>query len=261
MCHDHPGQHESAVSTHLHDTTQTWGGRCCLRRFARCTHQERADRSGAGRLCVLGVPELLERRTQPVEAMWSKLHKWRTVCHSAMREARAWLSAKCRQRWPLSQLYPLLKLSYSHSGVPLGGSQPLRCHGPRTRPARAGRNSLRCTTATTPVAMDVMLTFKDQMYLWYGGVIASCCEARLQPVAVVRVEMGARTRLRVCDSGGAGWPNDSLWRTRLQAQIWRRARAIRPVSQSVFAVETGGWQRKLYNLKRKVFSQTNRRRR
>jgi lipid II:glycine glycyltransferase (peptidoglycan interpeptide bridge formation enzyme) len=59
----------------------------------------------------------------------------------------------------------------------------------------------------TPLAVDVMLVFKQQVYMWYGGSIRM---SGLSPVALLQwreIEWSCDNGIKHYDFGGAGWPD------------------------------------------------------
>lgn len=143
--------------------------------------------------------------SQPPEAMWAELHK---SAHRAIRscERRGLTVCEVPADEAVEQLYPLLKLSYGHSGVPLADRTLFDTTAQRLHPPGLAK-FFAAYEGSTPVAMDVMLTFKDRIYFWYGGVERS---AQGSPCSLLRwfeLKWAHENGFAICDSGGAGWPN------------------------------------------------------
>jgi serine/alanine adding enzyme len=143
--------------------------------------------------------------TQPIETLWTGLHKsaQRAIRHCQRRglEVREVDAASA-----VDQLYPLLKLSYAHSGVPLADRSLFESAARELHP-QGEIKFFAIFNGSVPVAMDAMLLFKKRMYLWYGGLTRSiegspCSLLRWQELC-----WGHENGYELCDSGGAGWPN------------------------------------------------------
>jgi hypothetical protein len=106
----------------------------------------------------------------------------------------------------VDQLYPLLQLSYAHSGVPLAGRSLFDAAAQELGPAGLIK-FFAAYDGATPVAMDAMLTYKDRIYFWYGGLTR---EVPGSPCSLLRwfeLKWAHEEGFSICDSGGAGWPN------------------------------------------------------
>ncbi len=105
----------------------------------------------------------------------------------------------------IDQLYPLLKLSYAHSGVPLADRSLFDAAARELHP-QGKIKFFAVYDGSIPVAMDAMLVFNKRMYFWYGGLTRSiegspCSLLRWQELCWAH-ENG----FELCDWGGAGWP-------------------------------------------------------
>jgi hypothetical protein len=143
--------------------------------------------------------------SQPHGDMWSGIHK---SAQRAIRqcERRGLVVREVPPAIAVEQLYPLLKLSYGYSGVPLvdrslfdAAVQELHPHGLA--------KFFAAYDGATPVAMDVMLTFKDRIYFWYGGVTRATAGSPCSLLRWFELKWAHDNGFTVCDSGGAGWPN------------------------------------------------------
>src|SRR4029078_419273 len=66
-------------------------------------------------------------------------------------------------------LYPLLELSYGHSRVPLADRSVSHAASRELRPHNRVQ-LLGVYHEGEPLAMDMMLLYKDRAYFWYGGL-------------------------------------------------------------------------------------------
>jgi CelD/BcsL family acetyltransferase involved in cellulose biosynthesis len=143
--------------------------------------------------------------SQPQDVIWSKLHK------SAQRAIR-----QCRRRGlvvrevpatdAVGQLYPLLKLSYRYSGVPLADRSLFDAAAQELHPLALAR-FFAVYEGAMPVAMDVMLTFKQRIYFWYGGMERAVAGSPCSLLRWFELKWASEQGYAICDSGGAGWPN------------------------------------------------------
>ena len=137
--------------------------------------------------------------TKPRDTLWTELHR---SARRAIRtcDRRGFEVCEVVASNAVDQLYPLLQLSYEHSGVPLADRSLFDAAMVELQP----RNLIRVFGAFqdgTPTAMDVMLTFKDRIYFWYGGVL---CASGISPCSSLRwheMEWAQDRGYAVCDSG------------------------------------------------------------
>jgi serine/alanine adding enzyme len=142
---------------------------------------------------------------QSVEGIWSELHK---SAQRAIRqcERRGLEVREVHAETAVEQLYPLLKLSYGHSGVPLADRSLFDAAARELQP-RGLAKFFAAYEGPTPVAMDVMLTFKDRIYFWYGGVTRATSGSPCSLLRWFELKWAHAHGYAICDSGGAGWPH------------------------------------------------------
>lgn len=188
--------------------------------------------------------------TLPIEVMWSKLHK---NSRYAIRqcEKRGLQVREVPADIAVDQLYPLLKLSYGHSGVPLADRSMFDAVVRELPPETP--KFFAVYEGDTPVAMDVMLGYKDRVYLWYGGVARS---AEGSPCSLLRwfeLQWAHEQGYAICDSGGAGWPNVPYgvrdFKRKFGGDLVQYGRYRKVYSPWTLAVAE-----KVYNFKRKIFA-------
>jgi hypothetical protein len=189
--------------------------------------------------------------TLPVKVMWSQLHKG---AQYAIRqcEKRGLVAREVPAEIAVDQLYPLLKLSYAHSGIPLVDrslfDETVRMSGPRGM-----AKFFAVYEGDQPVAMDVLLTFKRQMYLWYGGVSRSCEGSPCSLLRWYELKWAHKQGYLVCDAGGAGWPDIPYG-----VRDFKRKFAGKLVQFGRYRKVYSPWRlalaEKVYNLKRTVCS-------
>jgi hypothetical protein len=187
----------------------------------------------------------------PIGSMWSNLHKG---AQYAIRqcEKRGMVVREVPIDVAVDQLYPLLKLSYSHSGVPLV-DRSLFDETVRIAGARDLIKFFAVYEGEQPVAMDVLLTYKQQVYLWYGGVSRSCEGSPCSLLRWHELKWAHEQGFAVCDSGGAGWPDIPYgvrdFKRKFGGQLVHFGRY-----RKVFSPWRLALAEKVYNLKRTVFS-------
>jgi serine/alanine adding enzyme len=189
---------------------------------------------------------------QPVDAIWSELHK------SAQRDAR-----QCERRGhvvrevpietAIDELYPLLKLSYGHSGVPLADRSLFDAAAQELYPQGMAK-FFAVYNGPTPVAMDVMLTFKDRIYLWYGGVTRDTVGSPCTFLRWYELKWAHENGYAICDSGGAGWPNIPYgvrdFKRKFGGELVQFGRY-----RKVFSPWKLALAERVYKIKRSIFSQ------
>jgi serine/alanine adding enzyme len=143
--------------------------------------------------------------TQPVEIMWSKLQK-RLQFAIRKCEKRGYVPREVPPETAIDQLYPLLQLSYRHSGVPLADSS-LFDAGVRELAADGRAKFFGVYNGDRALAMDAILAFKDRIYLWYGGVTRDCDGAPCSLLRWFEMKCAHEHGYAISDSGGAGWPH------------------------------------------------------
>lgn len=187
--------------------------------------------------------------TLPVEVMWSNLHK-NSRYSIRQCEKRGLEVREVPAEIAVDQLYPLLKLSYGHSGVPLADRSMFDAVVCELPPGST--KFFAVYDGETPVAMDVMLAYKDRIFLWYGGVARS---AEGSPCSLLRwfeLQWAHEQGIAICDSGGAGWPNIPYgvrdFKRKFGGDLVQYGRYRKVYSPWTLAVAE-----KVYNLKRKMF--------
>lgn len=142
--------------------------------------------------------------TRPIETLWSELH------NSAQRAVRQCerRGIKVREVQPetaIDEFYPLLKMSFAHSGVPLADRSMFDASVGEL--VSSGKIKFFAAYDTdVAMAMDSVLTFKGRVYLWYAGLRRSVGS----PCTYLRwhvMQWAHDNGYQLCDSGGAGWPN------------------------------------------------------
>jgi serine/alanine adding enzyme len=187
----------------------------------------------------------------PVRSMWSNLHKG---AQYAIRqcEKRGLVAREVPADTAVDQLYPLLKLSYSHSGIPLV-DRSLFDETVRAGSSRGMVKFFAVYEGDQPVAMDVLLTFKRQVYLWYGGVSRSCEGSPCSLLRWHELKWAHEQGYTMCDSGGAGWPDIPYgvrdFKRKFGGQLVQFGRY-----RKVFSPWRLALAEKVYNFKRTVFS-------
>ncbi|HEX4412603.1 MAG TPA: GNAT family N-acetyltransferase [Lacipirellulaceae bacterium] len=189
--------------------------------------------------------------TRPIKEMWSKLHKGAQYSIRQC-EKRGLVVREVPAETAVDQLFPLLKLSYSHSGVPLVDRSlfdgTVLAGGPR-----GIVKFFAVYEGDEPVAMDVLLTFKRQVYLWYGGVSRSCEGSPCSLLRWQELKWAHEQGYAVCDSGGAGWPDIPYgvrdFKRKFGGDLVQFGRY-----RKVFSPWRLALAEKVYNLKRTVFS-------
>ena len=251
LCKDHPDSMKASRSSSPF-TTRKWS---CSVLFAEvrplfAPGSERIVLERAG-YTFLDYLNYLNDVSIPIESMWSNLHKG---AQYAIRqcEKRGLVVREVPIEVAVDQLYPLLKLSYSHSGVPLV-DRSLFDETARIAGVRDMIKFFAVYEGEQPVAMDVLLTYKQQVYLWYGGV-SRLCEG--SPCSLLRwheLKWAHEHGFAVCDSGGAGWPDIPYgvrdFKRKFGGELVHYGRY-----RKVFSPWRLALAEKVYNLKRTVFS-------
>lgn len=190
--------------------------------------------------------------TQTPEVMWKNLHKG---AQYAIRqcEKRGLVVREVSAESAVDELYPLLKLSYSHSGVPLA-DRTLFEATVRELTSHGMAHFFGVYDGETPVAMDVMLSFKDQVYLWYGGVSRSCEGSPCSLLRWFELKWAHEHGYSICDSGGAGWPNVPYgvrdFKRKFGGALVQHGRCRKTYSPWKLAIAE-----KVYKMRRAMFSQ------
>ncbi len=157
--------------------------------------------------------------TQPVDVIWSKLH--RSVRRAVRQcEDRGLTVREVPAEEAVEQLYSLLRLSYSRAGVPLVDRSLFEATARELYPQGVAK-FFGVYEGGTPVAMDVTLIFKNQIYSWYGGV---CRSAAGSPGSLLRwyeLKWAHEHGFAIYDGGGAGRPERPLQCPRFQSQVRR----------------------------------------
>ena len=189
--------------------------------------------------------------TLPEKTMWSNLHKG---AQYAVRQSEklGLVAREIDSEEAVDQLYPLLKLSYGHSGVPLADrglfDATVRELGPLGMTKFFG-----VFDRERPVAMDIMLAFKDRVYLWYGGVMRSSPGSPCSLLRWFELKWAHEQGYKLCDSGGAGWPDIPYgvrdFKRKFGGELVQFGRYRKVYSPWKLALAE-----KVYNLKRRVFA-------
>ncbi len=251
LCHDRPDS-MNALSQLIarHDADL---GRSALFAEVRPLHAPGSERivlERAGYTYMEYLNYLYDVR-QPVEAMWSGVHK---SAQRAIRqcERRGLVVREVPAETAVEQLYPLLKLSYGHSGVPLADRSLFDAAACDLCP-RGFAKFFAVYEGSKPVAMDIMLTFKDRIYFWYGGVTRAANGSPCSLLRWVELKWAHENGYAICDSGGAGWPNIPYgvrdFKRKFGGELVQFGRY-----RKVFSPWKLALAEKVYNLKRTVFS-------
>lgn len=189
--------------------------------------------------------------TLPEKTMWSNLHKG---AQYAVRQSEklGLVAREVALECAVDLLYPLLKLSYGHSGIPLADRGLFDA-----TVAELGKKGMTKCFAVfdgdTPVAMDIMLTFKDRVYLWYGGVMRSSVGSPCSLLRWYELKWAHEQGYRICDSGGAGWPDIPYgvrdFKRKFGGELVQFGRY-----RKVYAPWKLALAERVYNLKRRVFT-------
>jgi serine/alanine adding enzyme len=187
----------------------------------------------------------------PLKTMWSNLHKG---AQYAIRqcEKRGLVAREVPTETAVDQLYPLLKLSYKHSGIPLADRSLFDATICEASPQGMVK-FFAVFEGDRPVAMDVLLTYKDRVYLWYGGVFRSCEGSPCSLLRWHELKWAHELGFALCDSGGAGWPNVPYgvrdFKRKFGGDLVQFGRYRKTFSPRTLAIAE-----KAYNLKRKIFA-------
>lgn len=188
---------------------------------------------------------------QPIKAQWSEVHK---SAQRAIRqcEKRGLTVAEVRDDAAIDMLYPLLQLSYGHSGVPLADKSLFEAAVAELVPHGYAK-FFAVFEDNLPVAMDVMLTYKDRIYFWYGGVSRAAAGSPCSMLRWHEFQWAHENGFAVCDSGGAGWPGVPYgvreFKRKFGGELVQYGRYRKVYSPWKLAVAE-----RAYNLKRKIFA-------
>lgn len=251
LCHDHPDSMKALFDlVKFHDLHV---GRSVLFAevrplFAASAERIVLERAGYEYLDYLNY---LNDVTLPVKGMWKNLHR---SAHYSVRqcEKRGLVPREVPAETAIEQLYPLLQQSYRRSGVPLAHRSLFESTIRELLP----QGMVRCFAVyegNTAVAMDIILTYKDRIYLWYGGVDRA---TEGSPCSLLRwheLKWAHEEGFAVCDTGGAGWPDIPYgvrdFKRKFGGDLVHYGRY-----RKVFAPRTLAMAERVYNLKRKVFA-------
>jgi serine/alanine adding enzyme len=103
-------------------------------------------------------------------------------------------------------LYTFLQDTYGHAEVPLADRSLFEAAYRILKPQNIVE-FVAIYDGEKPLAVDVMLVFKKQVFMWYGGSIRM---PGLSPVAQLQwreIEWSCEHGIELYDFGGAGWPN------------------------------------------------------
>lgn len=216
--------------------------------FAPGSERVVLERGGYSYLEYLNV---LYPVNQPVDDMWSAVHK---SAQRAVRqcERRGLAVAEVPEESAVKTLYPLLQLSYGHSGVPLADISLFKAAAAEL--CRLGYAKFFAVyDGSTPVAMDIMLTYKDRIYFWYGGVTRAAAGSPCSLLRWFELKWAHDNGYAVCDSGGAGWPNIPYgvrdFKRKFGGALVQYGRY-----RKVFAPRTLAMAEKIYDFRRRVFA-------
>jgi hypothetical protein len=252
LCHEHPESMKALAQLVAHHDAQ-------MSRSALFAEVRPLYASGSERIVLeragykyLDYLNFLNDLTLPIKTMWSNLHKG---AQYAIRqcEKRGMDVREVPADEAVDQLYPLLKLSYGHSGVPLA-DRTLFDATVRELNSRATVKFFAVYEGEKPVAMDVLLSFKNVIYLWYGGVTRSCEGSPCSLLRWHELKWAHEQGYAICDSGGAGWPDVPYgvrdFKRKFGGDLVQFGRYRKVYSPWKLALAE-----KAYNLKRAVFSQ------
>jgi hypothetical protein len=143
--------------------------------------------------------------TRTKDELWVDVHKSAQGCVKQcsrrgiqVREVDASLA--------VDPMYPLLQESYAHSGVPLVDRSYFDAAVRELHP-NGQLKFFAAYDGETPVAMDALLTFKQRVYLWYGGLTRA---TEGSPCSLLRWHelcWAHDNGYSIYDAGGAGWPD------------------------------------------------------
>lgn len=103
-------------------------------------------------------------------------------------------------------LYEFLQDTYGHADVPLADRSLFEAAYKVLKPQNMVE-FVAIYDGEKPLAVDVMLVFKKQVFMWYGGSIRM---SGLSPVAQLQwreIEWSCDHGIELYDFGGAGWPD------------------------------------------------------
>lgn len=103
-------------------------------------------------------------------------------------------------------LYRFLQDTYGHADVPLADRSLFEAAYKILKPQNMVE-FVAVYDGEKPLAVDVMLVFKEQVFMWYGGSLRM---SGLSPVAQLQwreIEWSSEHGIELYDFGGAGWPN------------------------------------------------------
>ncbi len=251
LCYEHPDSMK-ALSQALAEHDRSMGRSVLFAEvrplFAPSAERIVLERAGYEYLDYLNY---INDVTLPIKTMWSNLHKG---AQYAIRqcEKRGLVAREVPKETAVDQLYPLLKLSYKHSGIPLA-DRSLFDATIREASPQGMVKFFAVFEGDRPVAMDVLLTCKDRVYLWYGGVSRSCEGSPCSLLRWHELKWAHEQGFALCDSGGAGWPNVPYgvrdFKRKFGGDLVQFGRYRKTFSPRTLAIAE-----KAYNLKRKMFA-------
>jgi serine/alanine adding enzyme len=150
---------------------------------------------------------LINLQRSPEEILQSCGTRTRAHVRHALRQGKVEIN-EINDRNQIKMLYDVLRLTYSHSGVPLSDFSLFEAAFDVLHP----RNMVRFTVAIVeekPVAVSVELLYKDVVYGWYGGTAREYSAFRPNEVLTWnQLEWGATHGFHIYDFGGAGKPGE-----------------------------------------------------
>ena len=142
--------------------------------------------------------------TKSLRELWASLHRTaRQAISQCQRKGLAVREVEAERA--VDQLYPLLQQSFDHSGIPLADKSLFEAAARKLHPHGLVK-FFAAYEGPTPVAMDVLLTFKDRVYFWYAGVNRSTSGSPCSLLRWHEIQWAHENGYAVCDMGGAGWP-------------------------------------------------------
>lgn len=143
--------------------------------------------------------------TQSVDTLWKRLSK-SAQSHVRKCERRGFEVKHLDGSDCVDILYGFLRMTYGRAEVPLADRSLFQAAYEILRP-RGMIEFVVVYDGDKPIAADTMLTFKKQVFAWYGGSLRM---TGLSPAAFFQwreIEWSAQNGFEHYDFGGAGWPD------------------------------------------------------
>jgi CelD/BcsL family acetyltransferase involved in cellulose biosynthesis len=144
--------------------------------------------------------------SQPVDQLWNNMAK---SCRADIRRSkkRGLQVEEVTSQESVDLLYHFCSMSYEHSKVPLADKSLFTAALNILQP----HNMLSIFVAyheDTPIAADVMLTYKQMVFAWYGGLERVKTVFPVECLTWHEIEWGSQNGYTHYDFGGAGWPDE-----------------------------------------------------